>query len=223
MRAEKPRATITHRFTLRIKTRYQRTDEIDEKVCRKSNKKTVTRCFENCAREIALYIVRDRRWSSGGRIFFPLGRDQARSVQTHITYVAPNAVSSFLLFCHCLPCLSLLFASFFLSRSVSFPRSFRYTFVCVRVRVCVYVYVRASRFGCVTFAACASTKLNAGKSSARNISRGNVHLSCGYRGTRTLLGAGPVSEISKTVRKYVGVKATKVCCEATTEIKVRGT
>ena len=140
MRAEKPRATITHRFTLRTKTRYQRTDEIDEKVYRKSNKKTVTRCFENCARENALYIVRDRRWSSGGRIFFPLGRDQARSVQTHITYFAPNAVSSFLLFCHCLPCLPPpLFASFFLSRSVSFPRSFRYTFVCVRVRVCVRV------------------------------------------------------------------------------------
>lgn len=115
--------------------------------------------------------------------------------------------------------------SFFLSFSLCLvsPLFPLHVCVCVRVRVYVCVYVRASRFGCVTFAACASTKLNAGKSSARNISRGNVHLSCGYRGTRTLLGAGPVSEISKTVRKYVGVKATKVCCEATTEIKVQGT
>lgn len=156
-----------------------------------------------CAR-LHVYCMRlevEQWWQD----FLSPRRDQARSACTYS--IAPNVVS------------------FSFSVILYFPLSLFRSFFLVlsRFPALSQLYVYASRSSCVTFAACASTKLNAGKPTARNISQRNVHLSCSYRGTRSVFEARPVSEISKTVRKYVGVKATKVCCETTTEIKVRGT
>lgn len=108
-------------------------------------------------------------------------RDQARSVRTYSITLNVTRVYVSLLFCHSLSFFSFLPLSFFflfLSISPLFLYHSR-VYMCVRFS--------PSRSVCVTFAACASTKLNAGKARREIYSRGMYTVFIVKRGAFSLL------------------------------------